>query len=538
MAFTKTPETSTYQTKQFPFVGQFNTRATSGSKDQRYVNCFPESIKTPLVSGKRIYLVKRPGLTSISSVTAGTARGCFRWNSKIYSVVGDKLYSGTTNIKTLGTSTGTVGFVPASDVTSSYLFVVDGTDGYIVSTSDTVTQVNPTYSAWAGTTAYSLGDKRRPTVPNSIWYQVTTAGTTAAGEPVWPTTIGDTVVDGTVTWTATGYYGGFPSPHIPTPVYADGYIFLAQANTDNIYNSDLDLPLSWNPINILSAEMYPDNLVALKRQNNQIVAFGETGIEYFYDAGNAGQSPLARNDGAAQRIGSTNTDSVCANERALFFISQSELGGRAAWMISDFKPEKISIEWVDKLLEAEGSSISTSHSYLLRVSGHLFYVINLTSRTLVYDTEEKMWHEWSSNSSGSHAVFACPFSCDGLGYAYLQHTSNGKIYQFNPTIYQDDGVAILFDAVSGLFDDGSNNRKVCNRFTLLSDKTSTSSLVTVSYSDDDYTTWSTGRTVDLSVRPFLTRLGMFRRRAFRLQYTDNLPFRVEDIELDLNVYTN
>ncbi len=58
---------------------------------------------------------------------------------------------------------------------------------------------------WVTLTAYGLGIFRRPTVQNGFRYEVTTGGTTAAGEPAWPTTNGATVVDGTVTWTARSF---------------------------------------------------------------------------------------------------------------------------------------------------------------------------------------------------------------------------------------------------------------------------------------------------------------------------------------------
>jgi len=59
-----------------------------------------------------------------------------------------------------------------------------------------------TASAWAGTTAYALGVFVEPTTPNGFVYKATAAGTSDGSEPTWPTTEGDTVVDGTVTWTA------------------------------------------------------------------------------------------------------------------------------------------------------------------------------------------------------------------------------------------------------------------------------------------------------------------------------------------------
>jgi lambda family phage minor tail protein L len=60
------------------------------------------------------------------------------------------------------------------------------------------------YSAWASATAYAVGDIVRASTlqASGLVFQCTTAGTSAASQPDWPTDIGSTVVDNTVTWTA------------------------------------------------------------------------------------------------------------------------------------------------------------------------------------------------------------------------------------------------------------------------------------------------------------------------------------------------
>ena len=64
----------------------------------------------------------------------------------------------------------------------------------------TVTAANSWTPQRAASTAYNVGDVVRPVAANGFLYRATNSGTTAAGLPTYPTTIGQTVVDGSVTW--------------------------------------------------------------------------------------------------------------------------------------------------------------------------------------------------------------------------------------------------------------------------------------------------------------------------------------------------
>ena len=58
--------------------------------------------------------------------------------------------------------------------------------------------------AWAATTAYTVGKTVRPISPNGEAYRCIVAGTSGGSEPVWSTTDGTTLTDGTVTWRTAG----------------------------------------------------------------------------------------------------------------------------------------------------------------------------------------------------------------------------------------------------------------------------------------------------------------------------------------------
>lgn len=85
-------------------------------------------------------------------------------------------------------------------VLGSTTSTVDGT--YSITTAYTgpvmVFTMQDYGAEWTAATVLALDDYVHPTSPNGYIYKVTTGGTTDATEPVWPTTAGQMVTDGTV----------------------------------------------------------------------------------------------------------------------------------------------------------------------------------------------------------------------------------------------------------------------------------------------------------------------------------------------------
>lgn len=460
-----------YETKRIPLFGNQINRAASASKDQVFYNVVLDVIKNSLTQAQTIYCNKRGAFIANTTVVAagGTGRGIYYWarSGKTYSVIGTKVYSNTTEIHTLATSTGKVWFEEATG-TTDVLIIGDGTDLLTISTSDTVTDIS---------------DAQLPAGP-------------------------------------------------VTPVSLDGYVFVMRSGTDEIWNSDVDAPTAWSATSFLASEMYPDNIVALSRHLNYIIAFGTFSTEFFYDNENASGSPLRRSEGNAVKLGLAARDSVAQTDRRLCWAAQANDGEPSIWMLNGLTTEKISTEFQDKILANEGANLTNATGYIVRHKGHSLYIINLNARSLVYDLDEKIWLDWSINSASSHAVLPFKYATQGADNTILLlHNTDGKIYKLDSGTYQDDAGAILVHIITTKLDFGTTKQKRQFKWELVADKES-SGTCTVEWTDDDYGSYKTARTLDLTVRPFTRAGGNFRRRAYRIIHTANAPFRAEAMEIE------
>lgn len=74
----------------------------------------------------------------------------------------------------------------------------------LTSLTNTETAANSWSSAWTASNAQNVGDIIRPATGNGFLYVCVVAGTTNTTTPTFPTTVGQTVTDSSVTWANIG----------------------------------------------------------------------------------------------------------------------------------------------------------------------------------------------------------------------------------------------------------------------------------------------------------------------------------------------
>lgn len=482
MAFTKAPETSTYTTKRVQLHREINSRSHTMAKDEMYINMYFEPIRSRQLEDKRFHLTKRPGTSIVFTAGDGARRGLFYWadQMKLITAVGADIVirdmvAETNTILTsfFGTTTGEVGFTEyLYEDNSTVILATDGVTLKQIAVDNTITEV--------------------------------------------------TDVD-------------LPTPHLPYPIFLDGYLFLVKADTAEIYNSDLNDPTSWTEGNLIVAEMEGDLIIRIAKLNNYLVAFGSFSIEYFWDAGVETGSPLQRNDtpikingyiGGFARFGNT-----------LMFIGNNSYSQPDVFRLDDFKIKSMGTPIISKYLNSRTDTRTSWKGNVVSVAGRNFYILNAGFRTFVYDIETELWTRWAYQDQESFPIeYAVSVNTDTRYRCFFTMTGeNQDTHRFDEDVYQDDDENFTMTVITPNEDFDTYNRKTMHRFTVICDRTSADEEMSVSWSDNDFQTFTTPRGIDLDQEmPCLYQLGQFRRRAFRLDFTANAPLRLFEIEVDIN----
>lgn len=531
-----------------PFTQPLESRSASTAKDARSVNAYFEK------RGENIQeSVKRPGQVLINNspaMSAGQAQGMYEWNNSLYCVVNNVVYKTTSLLvtSTIGSIVGTVNNVYwAESANHTYLFLHNGTNGYVINSSFVMTKVDNT-SIYSVTITTGGSGYVSPTCT----FSAPPAGTTATGTV---NSSGGVITGVTITNYGSGYVSAptctitgapgvgatasvtlnaFPSGALniaPGAAYLDTYTIVCTVG-GQLYTSDPEYPYLWNALNTIAAEADPDQTVGMVRHQNYIINFGEWGTEFFYDAANASGSPLSRQDSYKNEIGCADGDSIIQFEQAVMFVGISKTRGKSVYIVDGVTPHRVSTRYVEKYLNSDTSTSIQSHVF--KIEGHTFYVMTLPNLdiTLVYDLDEKQWYQWTSYySSAEHAyTIWCATLFNGVTYGL--HATSGALYNILSTAVSDDGTAIYWRVVTTRMDAGTMHRKLYRRGEVVGD--TTSATMTITHCGDDYTTYSTARTVALSAtRPNLYQLGQDRRRAWQFLITDNVAIRLQGFELDV-----
>ncbi len=536
------------QIVRVPFLGETDLRSGQEglySKDKFFLNAYFEPIKNPISQEIEYHFTKRPGLLFQTSVTsANIGRRIYFWNRTAiaYTVIGNAIQGGGDLGVTLNVTTPTA-FVGIAETrlgaTTQYLGMNTGSALYLIAVDNSVivmnnvpiltsSVANPTVITTNGNHNLNTGNKiiirnhvgSTPSINDTI-FTITRTGATTFTIPV-NVTVGGT--GGTI--------GVFPANTTGDLVYMDGYWFVID-NKNQIWNCKVDDPTTWAITDFINSQMQPGSGVALARQSNFLIALGDRHFQLFIDNANPFGSPLANVEQGMQQIGCADNGSVAFNENTVYWVSNTQVGGFSVFRLDGTTNLKDIASPSLRRAFQEASS-PTFRGVILRHSGHIFYILSIISgingSTWVYDQGLDIWQQWSDTSGLSRWPIVDLTHTTFTTISAL-HISNGNRYVISADIFQDDSVnfPVIVETNPLTFD--TMERKFYNRVELIGDKQSGTANVDISYTDDDFGTFSPPRTFDITqTRAFSASWGNSRRRAWKVSYTGNTAFRALGLE--------
>ncbi|MEN8171423.1 MAG: hypothetical protein ABFS03_00935 [Chloroflexota bacterium] len=344
----------------------------------------------------------------------------------------------------------------------------------------------------------------------------------------------------------------------------NGTLYVGCTNGE-IWNSAVEDPTTWGIADFTSAEVSPDDGVALYQHTDHIGFFGTKSLEFFYDNANPTGSPLNARSDVVHEIGTINHDTVWAEFNTLYFVGQTPSGSLGVYVLTNFQVNKISNNDFDSLLT---SAVITDNVEVFgsgfTAGGRSFYCLTLfnigsgvvsTEATYVFDSSGVLgdWELAYTDIDDMPLIGWTLATETRAGEGILsngdlvtinddfnpQDTTEEQVYiladYFEPGYYTStaaDGDPIEMEIVLGQGDSGTLETKFADGLRVVATPTDASQLMTIQWSDEGNNNYNTGRTIDLSnPKNRLNRCGSYKIRNYKLTYSGTENVEVEGLEM-------
>jgi hypothetical protein len=251
---------------------------------------------------------------------------------------------------------------------------------------------------------------------------------------------GYTVTLGSSAFAAISDAAFYGSPRVE---FVDTYFVLSKPGTGQFYISNSNAT-TFNPLYFATKIGASDLLVTAGVVHREIWLVGERTTEVYINSG-ASAFPYEIMNGAFIQHGCAAVYSMAQMGDALFWLSESQQGGRVVLRGQGYKTERISTHAIETAL-ATYPVVSDAQGYTYQQEGHQFYVLTFPTadKTWCLDIVSGQWHErmWLDGEGVEHRHRGM-----SAAYAYgenvVQDWETGALYAFDLNTYTDNGSPIL-----------------------------------------------------------------------------------------------
>lgn len=464
------------------------THAVTNSEDQRKINCFYELVKNPITGKGTLTLSKRPGVVNSGNSFGSSSQGKFLISRAPASALNATpwIFSRVVNDIRVSDSSTTTVIVTAASYYPSYI------DKTIISAAETLV----------------LQIEISPTTTQRVFFS---SGAIAGA---WTE-----IVDADFTVLS----------HRGKMEHMDGYAFILDS-ANKIWNSDINSLANWTATSFIAKQIIQDYPLGLAKLNNQIIAFGQSTMEVFYNAGNTVGSPLLPIRHLHQRVGLVKSTSAIERTHyyavvgdRIYFAGRKSGGTDSVGVFSydGQRVEKISNQYIDKIFSEESGCACVYSVGFGGKSAVAFSLQNIGDASwFMFFPDFNEWFEWTSSvfvpANNGH------YFMGGSGLA-------DKAYSIAASDkWQDDSTSYAWSTQFKLPTNGSST-KFMPMYGIDADTDTSANNLTVEISTVDPQVFTTLGTIDQTQdRKVLFEGGSFTKAWIRLGNTNARPTRIHN----------
>lgn len=334
-----------------------------------------------------------------------------------------------------------------------------------------------------------------------------------------------------------------------TVTFFDNYFVFTHTGTNEFFISESLDGTTYSALAFASAEVSPDLTVSVVNQQENLLIFGQTTIETWYDSGDV-NFPFNRYDGATIERGCIAPLTTIKEDNSVFFLGDDLIFYRLNGVVpTRVSTHAIESAWSLYPLQSDATCFS------LTWQGHKWVVLTFPSgnATWVYDIATGLWHERISfNQSGSSMMrWRGNAYCTIYNKQLVGDAFTGQIGYLDATTFTEYGNTLQAFMISPVTH-SDRHRIFAQRFELdvesgvgLNTGQGSDPQIMLDWSDDGGRSFSSlqlwqsiGKIGAYTQRLRWLRLGQFRNRVYRVTISDPVPRNIIanniDVKLGLN----
>lgn len=330
--------------------------------------------------------------------------------------------------------------------------------------------------------------------------------------------------------------------------WLDGYFINTVPDTNQFQISGNDA-VTYDPLDVASAEGRPDNMEMVISVNRQLWFFKDQTTEVWWDSGDA-TFPFQRIDAAFIETGTVSSGTCVRVASSVAWVGNDERGRGTVWFAQGFQPTRISTHAIELAL-AGYANLDQACAFAYQQGGHEFYQLSVPASdtdgggTWVFDFSTKQWHERSYLGVDGAEPHRASCGTVGFGEVVVGDREDGRLYTYDLDYNLDDTTPIRRMRQSPHVSQAEKRIKF-NSFELHCEPgvgvptgQGSSPIILLSWSDDGGHTWSNeheasmGAEGQYKTRIKWRRLGVSRDRVFRVATSEPVAVTWLGAEVDM-----